>query len=245
MSDTRPCEPWKFWASTAWAAGALLAWVAAQFIIAGILLVYVGLLAGAAPKGAEEQSLFVLLVAIGSAPAPIAGIALAVRLARCRFSDYLAFVWPRRHDFLIGLACVVVLLPLGDLASHLSGRDVVPPFVVEAYKNAAEGGTLILLALAFTVAAPLMEEVIFRGFLLPGYFASRIGAANGIALSSAAWAAMHVQYEFFFIVQIFILGLVFGWLRWRSGSTLLTLILHAMINLSALVQTAIIVNWMS
>jgi CAAX protease family protein len=245
MGDIRPCEPWKFWASTAWAVGALLAWVAAQFVIAGILLLYVGLPAGAALQGPEEQSFFLLLVAIGSAPAPIAVIALAVGWARCRFSDYLALVWPRRRDFLIGLACILVLLPLGDFASYLSGRDVVPPFVVEAYKNAEEGGALVLLVLAFGLAAPLMEELIFRGFLLPGYFASRIGAANGIALTAAAWAAMHVQYEFFFIVQIFILGLVFGWLRWRSGSTLLTLILHALINLSALAQTSIIVHWMS
>ena len=117
--------------------------------------------------------------------------------------------------------------------------------MVESFKNAEESGTLLLLALAFGVAAPVMEEFVFRGFLLPGYFASRIGAANGIALTSAAWAAMHVQYELFFIVQIFILGMVFGWLRWRSGSTLLTLILHALINLSALVQTALIVKWMS
>ena len=244
MTDTQPCEPWKFWASTAWAIAALLAWVAAQFLIAGIFVVYVGLPPGATPAEVEKLSLFVLLVAIGSAPAPIAVIALAVRLARCRFSDYLALVWPARGDFLLGLACIVVLLPLGDLASYLSGRDVVPPFVVESYKNAEESGTLVLLALAFGVAAPVMEEFIFRGFLLPGYFASRIGAANGIALTSAAWAAMHVQYELFFIVQIFILGMVFGWLRWRSGSTLLTLILHAVINLSALVQTAIIVKWM-
>jgi len=245
MSDTQPCEPWKFWASTAWAIAAMLAWVAAQFLIAGIFVVYVGLPPGATPADVAKLSLFVLLVAIGSAPAPIAVIALAVRMARCRFADYLALVWPARNDFLLGLACIVVLLPLGDLASYLSGRDVVPPFVVEAYKNAEESGTLVLLALAFGMVAPVMEEFIFRGFLLPGYFASRVGAANGIALTSAAWAAMHVQYEFFFIVQIFILGMVFGWLRWRSGSTLLTLILHALINLSALVQTAIIVKWMS
>src|SRR5687768_12505753 len=109
MTDIRPCEPWKFWASTAWAAGALLAWVAAQFLIAGVLLVYVGLPEGAAARGLEEQSFFLLAVAIGSAPAPIAVIALAVRLARCRFSDYLTLVWPRRGDFFLGLACIVVL----------------------------------------------------------------------------------------------------------------------------------------
>jgi membrane protease YdiL (CAAX protease family) len=46
----------------------------------------------------------------------------------------------------------------------------------------------------------------------------------------------------FFIVQFFILGVVLGLLRWRSGSTLLTMVLHAIINLSSLVQTAFLVE---
>jgi membrane protease YdiL (CAAX protease family) len=53
---------------------------------------------------------------------------------------------------------------------------------------------------------------------------------------------MHVQYETFYIAQIFILGLVFGWLRWSSGSTTLTIILHAIVNSAALLQVAFIVE---
>ena len=108
--------------------------------------------------------------------------------------------------------------PLGDVASHLTGRDVVPPFVIEAYKHARDSGALIPLAIAMVIAAPAMEEFLFRGFLLPGLATARFGMPGAIALTSLAWASMHIQYEMFFIVQIFLFGLVLGWLRWRSCS---------------------------
>jgi hypothetical protein len=98
------------------------------------------------------------------------------------------------------------------------------------------------LAVALIVAAPLMEEFLFRGFLFRGYAPSSLGIAGAILLTSAGWAAMHVQYETFYIVQIFLLGCAFGWLRWRSGSTALTVILHAMVNAAALAQVAYVVE---
>ncbi len=250
MSDTaspltQPCEPWKFWASAAWGLAALAGWVAAQFLSAFVVFAWYGSAAPSVVASQGEAGPIAVAISLISAPAPLLVLWLAVRLAHCNFAEYLALTRPRRQDILIGLACIVVLLPLGDVASHLSGRDVVPPFVVQAYKLARDNGMLILLASAFVIAAPVMEEFIFRGFLLRGFGASRIGMPGGIVLTSACWSAMHVQYEFFFIAQIFLLGLVFGWLRWRSGSTTLTLGLHALINLSALAETAFIVERMS
>lgn len=242
---SRPCEPWKFWASAAWALAALAAWVAVQVICAFVLFAWFGAEAPAIVARQGEAGPIAIVISLLSAPAPILVLWFAIRTARCEFAEYMALVRPHRRDIFIGLACVVVLLPLGDLASHLTGRDVVPPFVVQAYKLARDNHTLVLLALAFSVAAPLMEEFVFRGFLFRGFSASRLGTAGGIVVASICWAAMHVQYELFFIVQIFLLGLVFGWLRWRSGSLTLTLGLHALINLSALIQTAIIVETMS
>jgi membrane protease YdiL (CAAX protease family) len=53
-----------------------------------------------------------------------------------------------------------------------------------------------------------------------------------------AWALLHAQYEWYFVAQIFVLGLFFGWLRWRSGSTLLTFLAHATINALAIAEAA-------
>jgi membrane protease YdiL (CAAX protease family) len=239
------CAPWKFGASVAWGVAALLAWVAGQFAGAFAMFAWYGIEASAMVAQQGVAGPLAIVITLFAAPWPILVLWWAIRRAGCDFADYMALNPVRGTDIILGVAIIVVLLPLGDLASHLTGRDVVPPFVVTAYKLARDNGTLILLALAFAVAAPLMEEFIFRGFLFRGFSASRLGVAGGVVVASMCWAAMHIQYEIFFIVQIFLLGLVFGWLRWRSGSLILTLGLHALINLSALIQTAFIVERMS
>ena len=95
------------------------------------------------------------------------------------------------------------------------------------------------------VVAPISEEVAFRGFLFRGLSASWLGVSGTIVRNSAAWAAMHVQYDWLTLSQIFLIGLLLGWIRWASGSTLLTIRLHMLANLAASVQAAIKVEWLS
>jgi membrane protease YdiL (CAAX protease family) len=240
-----PCEPWGFWATTGFGLTAVAAWFAVQMLAAVIVLAFLG--AGSDASNFEIQTLAahaltIAVVTIVSMPAPIAIVAFGARRAGCSVVDYLALYWPRRADLIVGILIIAVLLPLGDLTSWLSGRDLVPPAVVDAYRTARSSGTLVLLAVALIVAAPLMEELLFRGFLFPGYARSRIGPWASIIVTSAVWAVMHVQYEAFYLVQIFVLGCVLGWLRWSSGSTLLTIILHALVNTVALMQVAYLVE---
>ena len=49
----------------------------------------------------------------------------------------------------------------------------------------------------------------------------------------------------FTLSQIFLIGLLLGWIRWASGSTLLTIGLHVLANLAACIQAAIKVEWLS
>lgn len=234
------CDPWKFWATGAWTAAALAAWIAVQFAVVIGVLFYLNVGDDASSydiRKLASNAVVLSLVAVFSAPAEIGVIALAIRFARCNFAEYLALAPPSRKYVLIGLACLVVLLPLGDLSTWMSGRGIVPPFVIEAYRSARDSGTIWLLAIALVIAAPLTEEIVFRGFMYRGLAASRVGDAGAILIPSAIWASIHVQYEVFFIFQIFLLGVVFGALRWKSGSTSLAILLHAIVNLSSLLQT--------
>jgi len=73
---------------------------------------------------------------------------------------------------------------------------------------------------------------------------ARIGAHQPpLVLTSAAWTVMHIQYDVFLLTHILLIGLLLGWLRWASGSTVLTIGLHALANLVATVQAAIKVEW--
>ena len=56
-----------------------------------------------------------------------------------------------------------------------------------------------------------------------------------IVVTAVLWAILHIQYDWFFVVEIVTLGLFFGWMRWKSGSTLLTMMLHSLNNGLALV----------
>jgi membrane protease YdiL (CAAX protease family) len=171
-----------------------------------------------------------------SAPVVLGVLVLVVRASRVPLREYLALKWPRWRDFGIGAAALVgVLLATGTLAG-LTGQEA-PEFVGDTYNSAKMAGMLSLLAVSFVFLGPLQEELLFRGFFFRG-FANAFGAWPAIILTSAAWAITHVQYQWFFVGEIFMLGMLFGWLRWRSGSTILTIALHAAVNGLALVEAA-------
>ena len=245
-TSSAPCRPWGFWASSGFGLAAVAAWFAIQLLAAFLVMAW---LRSAAVPGADagalmSHALTISLVTILSMPVPILVVVYAARRAGCTVTDYLALHRPKRDDVVIGILIVAVLLPVGDLTSWLTGRDLIPPAVLDMYRTARGSGvlTLVLLTVALVIAAPLMEEVLFRGFLLPGYAQSPHGLAGAIGLTSVGWAVMHIQYEWYYIGQIFVLGCVLGWLRWRSGSTILTIILHAIVNAAALAQVAFVVE---
>jgi membrane protease YdiL (CAAX protease family) len=95
------------------------------------------------------------------------------------------------------------------------------------------------------VVAPLGEELLFRGFLYRGWASSWLGVGGTILVTSLLWAMLHQQYNWYGILVIFCLGLLFGWLRQRSGTTTLTMILHALNNLFTMILVAAKLEWAS
>jgi membrane protease YdiL (CAAX protease family) len=91
---------------------------------------------------------------------------------------------------------------------------------------------IVLMGLLVLVAAPLAEEVFFRGFLLQG-LARRLRFWPAAIVSSAAFAVAHIWWQFY--APIFILGLIFAWLFWRTGSLWASIAAHATINGTSLI----------
>ena len=124
-----------------------------------------------------------------------------------------------------------------DMVSRLAGREVTPGFMGDVLRSASAEGALWLLLLAFCVAAPITEELFARGFLYRGWSETFLRPAGAIVLSSLVWTALHLQYDWFFLGEVFSIGLLLGYLRYRSGSIWLTILLHGLNNLAAVVQT--------
>jgi membrane protease YdiL (CAAX protease family) len=235
---------WGPWASLAWSAFAILAWFGTQLVFANRMIAWFETGATDAATLAADGR-FVAMISLGAMNVPLFIIALAVWSTRSGLTEYLGLYWPERRYVFIGVAVLAVLIPLVDLISLLAGQAVTPKFVTDLYSSARDSGSLWLLVIALIVAAPLVEEIVFRGFLLPSLAATRLGAWGAIVATSIGWAFLHLQYQPFYLMQIVALGMVFGWLRWRSGTTTITLLLHGVVNLVAIVQAAIVVEWLS
>lgn len=84
--------------------------------------------------------------------------------------------------------------------------------------------------LVIGIGAPVSEELLFRGFLLPALARSRLGFIGAALLTTIAWAALHFTYSIFGLVEVFLIGLYFSWLVWRTGSLWVAMFCHAAYN---------------
>jgi membrane protease YdiL (CAAX protease family) len=245
-ADLRPPRIWYFWGSTLFALLAqLVNTIAATATMVALLVWYRVEVTGSAEelRAIMHRGGWMELAMIVAAPFTVAALWVAIRIARQRFAEYLALRWPARREFLRGLAILSSFLLAWYLFGCLIGQKM-PAFVIDAYKNGRASGWLPAVVIAFCVAAPVTEEFFFRGFLFRGWSQSFLRPGGTIVLTSLIWAALHTQYNLFYHAEIFTLGLLFGYLRHRSGSTWLTVALHAVINVISLIEVAVIVAYM-
>lgn len=176
--------------------------------------------------GLADGETLLSLVILAAAPA---GTALVVLFARMRRglapADYLALRPVRAAEYgkwfllMWGVHFLTALLTTALNRPH-------PDYSQAMYRTWAFYVAAVLLA-------PVFEELLFRGFMYRGLAGSRAGAAGAVVLTSLAWSLIHVQYDIYWIAMIFVLGLLLGWARHRTGSTLVAIVLHAANNLLA------------
>lgn len=87
-----------------------------------------------------------------------------------------------------------------------------------------------LFALAIVVGAPLSEELLFRGFLLSALSQSRLGFFGAALVTTLGWTVLHAGYSGLGLVEVFLAGLFFSWLLWRTGNLWVPLVCHAFYN---------------
>ncbi len=89
-------------------------------------------------------------------------------------------------------------------------------------------GGFILLFTAVVLIAPLGEELLFRGFLQQFLEKHWKDITRAILVTALLFAMIHMNPYWF--IQIYFLGILLGFLAWKTGSVLPPLILHGMNN---------------
>jgi membrane protease YdiL (CAAX protease family) len=238
---------WKFWGTTVWGFVVFAAMFIGQLaVVVWFLLRQDGPIDpdtfGEAVRVVVSGGLTISLSVITGLPAVLAALWIAIRIKRAGFADYLAlrsFSWA---DLAIGVVALFVLVMAWDALSRATGREVEPGFMGDVLKTARADGALWLLVIAFCVAAPITEELFARGFLYRGWSETFLRVPGAIILSSLIWTGLHLQYNWYFLGEVFSIGVLLGYVRYRSNSTWLTIILHGLNNLGAVVQTILLTS---
>lgn len=90
-----------------------------------------------------------------------------------------------------------------------------------------------LLIVTMVIVAPIYEEVMFRGILWSAVreqFAGSKGAWVATISTSVLFSIIHLQYELYEMSVIFILAMLLGYARSRSGSLYVPILLHIINN---------------
>jgi membrane protease YdiL (CAAX protease family) len=236
-----PGKPWGGWATIGLGAAVLAVYFVAQ---AGVAVVYSLWKVLSNPEsditslvnGLTSDGLLISLATILSGAVGTGFIVLFIKLRKSQgLGQYLALK-PLSRKTIVSLAAILVLLLAASIAlSSVWSQIEDSGFTVDAFKTSIWPP---LFGLAVVIFAPLFEETFFRGFLFRG-LESPLGVAGTILLTSLLWALLHVQYNGYGMLQIFVLGIVFGSVRWKTRSLWAPLSLHAFWNLAAVISAAI------
>ena len=127
--------------------------------------------------------------------------------------------------------------PLLAIGLNLVALFLKAPDIENKVKDwLADAHSLPWVALFIVVLAPVVEELVFRGFFQP-LAVRTAGAAGGILLIAILFALLHGPTYLWSAPHLTVMalaGCAFGWMRHRTGSTAAAALLHASYNATML-----------
>ncbi|KAI9174875.1 hypothetical protein LWI28_024004 [Acer negundo] len=212
----------------------MLLWVAAFWFIGSWMIPFAAYIAGFNKESLtfRGQALFSLVTDVTEG---LAGIAI---LHRClsRFhplpSDWFRFSLKGNWHFDVLLGCL--MFPLVNRLSqfNLNLLPIMPsaPVTISSVEQsimARDPVAMALYAVVVSICAPIWEEIVFRGFLLPS-LTKYMPVWCAILVSSVAFALAHFNVQR--MLPLIFLGVVMGLVFARSRNLLPSMLLHSLWN---------------
>lgn len=190
--------------------------------------------------GIRGKAFYVLVSYLSMAGAGLLVLYLSIRSFRPLGENWFRFQW--RDNWLVwGFGGYLVAFPLVLLVSLINqqlwqGQGGSNPLILLALESRDTVALLIFFVTA-AIAAPLFEEIIFRGFLLASltrYF----GTGSAIILSSLVFSIAHLSLSE--VLPLTVLGMILGFVYSRSRNLLAPILLHGLWNSGTLLSLFIL-----
>ncbi len=126
-------------------------------------------------------------------------------------------------DFVIILWGTIIVLATGVVIEPL--LNLFPETYLDRLGNImAAGGWMMFTSI---VIAPIMEEILFRGILQDALM-RKYGVFVGILIASAVFGIVHIIPQQ--VVNAFMIGIVLGYIYYRTGALLPVILIHCINN---------------
>lgn len=208
------------------------------FATYAVQLIALSVVRRTAPDLADSAVFRILLSTL-----PIYLVGTPLSLLVFRFADPIPPLEKRRLPLLAGLGVVAVCFALAVMGavvgqsvnrvfSSVTGAPAANP-VEEITRNVP----FIVNFLVVAVAAPIMEELVYRKILIDRL--RRYGEIPAVLISALVFGAIHGNFMQFFYA--YLLGAVFGAVYCATGKLRYTVALHMMINGVSTISSALAV----
>ncbi|KAF7088651.1 hypothetical protein CFC21_091736 [Triticum aestivum] len=209
-------------------------WIATFWLVGSWIVPFLAHAAGFSKETLTHrgQALYSLVTDITEGLAGIAILHQCLGRFRPLPPGWFEFKLKGRWHWDVALGCL--LFPLVNLLSHInislvhmSSGPVAGVSSVEQSIVARDPVAMALYAVVVTVCAPIWEEIVFRGFLLPS-LTRYMPLPWSILLSAAAFALAHFNVQR--VLPLIFLGVVMGGVFARSRNLLASMVLHSLWN---------------
>ena len=110
-------------------------------------------------------------------------------------------------------------------------------FMLELQASANTLTMQMLILIAFSLIAPIMEELIFRGWLYSTLANTKLNKISVILLSAIIFSSIHLQYEnLITFINIFFIGLFFAVMRYKTENIAYSMIFHFLFNFTVIIN---------
>jgi uncharacterized protein len=141
---------------------------------------------------------------------------------------YLGIVRVPGREWLRWLAAAALIVAMTDVVLYLVKGELLPAQWIEIYRSVQSP---LLFWIALVVATPIFEELLFRGFVFAGIQASPLGRVGAVLITALAWTWIHYEFDPLEFAIIFIIGVMLGIARLRTGSLLVAIGMHMLYSL--------------
>ncbi len=142
--------------------------------------------------------------------------------------------WWGLGGYCVALPLVIIVSLINQqLWQGLGGSNPILPIALEG----KDGLALVIFFITASIAAPIYEEILFRGFLLPS-LTRYLPLWGAIAVSSLLFALAHLSLSE--VLPLTTLGMVLAFVYTRSRNLLSSMFLHSLWNAGTLLSLYIL-----